>query len=88
MNISMDYYHQRRSTLLALLSITMSVPILLDGSLASWLPRWVGTTIALVALLGVLLVYWRSGALRARLLFGLGAALCVAGATGWLLAHA
>lgn len=89
MNLATDFNHRRRSVLLALLSIVIFIPSVLGNpSMASWLPEWTMGVAALAALLGVLVMYWRSGALRSRSLFGFVATLCIAGVIGWLLAHA
>ena len=49
------------------------------------LPGWVGGLTAMGALLGSLLIFWRSGALRARFLVLLVAAFATAALAGWLL---
>lgn len=64
----------------------MGAPILL-GSVTSiaWLPSWSGGAIALCALFGALLLFWRSGALRPRFLVLMAAALALATTAGYLL---
>lgn len=62
-----------------LLSLTMMGATLTSGAA---LPGWVGGAMALGALFGTVLVFWRSGALRARFLVLFAAALAVAALAG------
>jgi hypothetical protein len=78
-----------RGVLLAfLLGIVMLSPLLLHAKSATWVPSWSGPAISASALLGVLYMFWRSGALRGSLLVSFIAALALAASTMWLLARA
>lgn len=69
--------------LFAFLAIAIFAPVLLKA----WppgTPAWAGGAIALAALFGALLVFWRSGALRAGFVLGFAAMLCLAAVAGWL----
>ena len=73
-----------KTVLLALLSIGVAAPLLFQPMLN--VPTWLGAGIALVALFGALLVFWRIGALRLRYLILLCGALGGAAAFGVLFA--
>ena len=75
-----------KTLLLALLGIGVGAPLLFQPS--PGLPAWVGAGIALVALFGALLMFWRIGALRRRYLALLVGAIGAAAAAGTLLAAA
>jgi hypothetical protein len=78
-----------RGVLLAfLLGIVVLSPLLLQPTSASWIPRWSGAAVSAAALLGVLCVFRRTGALRGGLLLSFIAALALAALTGWLMAGA
>jgi hypothetical protein len=73
-----------RPTLLALLLLAISVPVLFQAAPAGTVPEWAGAAISCAALLGALIVMWRGGALRARYIVLLIAAALVAAAAGAL----
>jgi hypothetical protein len=76
-----------RGVLLALLlGIVVLSPLHLHATSVSWMPRWSGAAVSVAALLGVLCVFWRTGALRGGLLMSFIAALALAALVGWLLA--
>ena len=73
-----------KALLLALLGIGVAAPLLFQPMLN--VPAWLGAGIALVALFGALLVFWRIGALRLRYLILLCGAVGGAAAFGALFA--
>ena len=79
---------KQQATLAALLGIGIAAPILLSStSSVPWVPVWLGAAVALVALLGAFLVFWRAGALRTRFLVLFVLAAGVAAACAALLGH-
>lgn len=81
-----DFHRRHEAMMFALLAIAIFAPVLLER----WPPgasAWAGAAIALAALFGALLLFWRSGALRARFLLGLVAMICLAAAAGGLMRH-
>ena len=63
----------------ALLGLAIFVPSVLMAAPSFWgLPDWLGGVIGSAAVLGAFLIFWRAGALRARYLVLLAAALVVA----------
>lgn len=86
MNPPMALTRNQQFILALLLGITMLGALLASSEAVAWttLPGWVGGVTALAALFGVLLVFWRSGALRAPFLILLGAAFAVAALAGLL----
>ena len=82
--------HQRHFNLLLglLLGIAVGSPILMSKP-GSWpLPEWVGAAVAVGALIGALAVMWRQGAMKARYIFFLVAAMGAAPLLAWLSEHA
>jgi hypothetical protein len=73
-----------KALLLAVLGIGVGVPLLFQPFVG--VPAWLGAGIALVALFGALLVFWRIGALRLRYLILLCVAIGAAVGFGTLLA--
>ena len=73
-----------KALLLALLGVGVAAPFLFQPVLG--LPAWLGAGIALMALFGALLVFWRIGALRLRYLILLCGAIGGAAILGTLLA--
>jgi hypothetical protein len=69
-----------------LLGIVVLSPLLWQPTSAPWFPRWSGAAVSVAALLSVLGVLWRTGALRGGLLVSFIAALALAALVGWLLA--
>lgn len=57
-----------------------------SAAMIGWLPAWAGAVASLGALLGMLLVVRRAGALRTGLLVLFFAVLAAAAAYGWLFA--
>ncbi len=75
------------AALVGFLSVAIAAPVLLDNvSSLAWLPDWAGAAVALCGLFAALLVFWRSGGLKARYMALLAGALGVAALAGWLLA--
>jgi hypothetical protein len=76
------------AVLTVLVCVAGIAPAAFDGASPAWLPDWLGAAIALGALVGILLVYRRAGALRTVFLLLLLAALALAAASGaWNVAH-
>ena len=77
---------RKRGVLLAfLLGIAVSSPVQLQATSVTWIPSWARAAVSVAALLGVLCVFWSSGALRGVLLASFIGALTLAALTGWLL---
>lgn len=89
MNRPIALRHDQKPMLALLFCITNMGALLTTGAL-QWigLPSWVGGVAAMGALFGTLLIFWRSGALRARFLVLLVAAFATAALAGWLLSRA
>jgi hypothetical protein len=77
---------RHRTVLLALLGLVIFLPMLLRATTSSLLPEWLGAALALVALFGALLVFWRAGALRLKYVLLFAASLALAAAVGRLAA--
>lgn len=76
-----------KTTILCLTIAALSAALLSSGAVGTaWLPAWAGAAITFAALLGVLSVFWRAGALRMRFLLLFVAALAAAALYGWLSA--
>ena len=76
------------AVLLALVCVARIAPAAFDGASPAGLPDWLGAAIALGALVGMLLMYRRAGALRTRFLLFFLAALALAAAVGvWNSVH-
>jgi hypothetical protein len=74
---------KRYASQLALLGLAVFVPVLMRAEASpSWLPAWLGAALAVTALFGALIVFWRARALRLRYVALLAAALGVAAALG------
>lgn len=81
-----DFHRRHEAMLFALLATAIFAPVLLEH----WppgAPAWAGGAIALAALFGALLLFWRAGALRTRFLLGLAAMVCLAAVAGVLLGN-
>jgi hypothetical protein len=64
------------------------MPAVLGAAAPAWLPDWFGAAVALGALAGVLLLYWKDGALRMGFLASFLAAFALAAAASrWLAWH-
>ena len=87
MNVKTANEQTHHAALVSFLSVAIGAPVLLDNvSSLAWLPNWVGAAVSLCSLFAALLVFWRSGTLKARYLAFFVGALGVAALTGWLLA--
>lgn len=74
-----------KTTIICLLIVAAGAPLLSDGAAGiGWLPAWVGAAVGFGALLGMLLVFRRAGALRMGLLVLFAATLAAAALYGWL----
>ena len=87
MNVKTANKQTHQAALVSFLGVAIGAPVLLDNvpSLA-WLPNWAGAAVALCGLFAALIVFWRSGALKARYLALFAGALGVAALAGWPLA--
>jgi hypothetical protein len=81
-HISLTGKHQ--GALLALLGLGVFAPVLLAATSPPWFPDWLGAAIALAALFGALIVFWRAGGMRAGYLILFAAAVALAAALGQL----
>ena len=80
---------RHQGALFALLWLGVFTPLLLGAATSpSWLPDWLGAAIALAALFGALMVFWRAGGLRIGYVVLFAVALALAAAVGRLLGHA
>jgi hypothetical protein len=74
-----------RGVLLAfLLGIALLGPLSTYAMSVPWLPSWSGAAVSVTALLGLLCVFWRTGALRGVLLVSFLVALALAASSGFL----
>ena len=76
-----------KAAVVCLLIAAAGAPLLSTGAAATaWLPAWTGAAIGLAALLGMLLVLWRAGALRMRFVVLFVGVLAAAALYGLLFA--
>ena len=74
--------------LFALLGLGVFAPVLLSTATSlSWLPDWLGPAIAVAALFGALVVFWREGVLRIGFLVLFAVALVLAAVLGQILSR-
>jgi hypothetical protein len=78
-------FQTSRIVLAFLLGLAIFGPLLLSNPSSAGVPEWVGGVIAVAALLGVLLVFWREGALRGSFVVLFIVAITSAATLGWLL---
>ena len=75
-----------KSIIFRLTFVALAASLLFGATRIDWLPAWTGAAISFSALLGVLLVIRRTGALRMRFLLLFIAALAATALYGWLSA--
>jgi hypothetical protein len=82
MNRHPDVAKKYQAALLALLGLAIFAPVLLRAAPLAWLPDWLGAAIAVAALLGAFIVFWRAGAMRIGYVVLFAVALALAAAFG------
>jgi hypothetical protein len=75
-----------KTAIFCLTFVALASSLLFGAARIGWLPAWTGAAISFGALLGILLVFRRAGALRTRFLALFVAALAAAALYGWLVA--
>lgn len=86
MNQPASFTKERRAVLLSLLGLAVFAPALLRATSLSWLPDWLGAAIAVAALFGAFIVFWRAGAMHNRYIVMFAVALALAAAFGQVMA--
>jgi hypothetical protein len=77
--------NQNQSTgVLLLLFAVVIVGTVMPNRMGSWqVPHWLGGIVSLAALLGVLAILWRQGAMKGRYLLAFVGTLAFAALVGW-----